>query len=72
VTDGGEEILRAGDRAAFRAGDSDGHHLQNRSQVRARVLEIGSANLRDDEAQYPDFDLHATVSGYFRKDGTPH
>jgi len=68
---GGEEILRAGDCAAFRAGDSDGH-LQNRSQVRARVLEIGSANLRDDEAQYPDFDLHATASGYFRKDGTPY
>jgi uncharacterized cupin superfamily protein len=53
VGDGrGEEILRAGDSAAFRAGDSNGHHLQNRSQVRARVLKIGSANLRDDEAQY--------------------
>jgi uncharacterized cupin superfamily protein len=32
VTDGGEEILRAGDCAAFRAGDSDGHHLQIRCE----------------------------------------
>ena len=72
VADGGEEILRAGDCAAFRAGDTDGHHLQNRSKALARVLEIGSANLRDDEVYYPDIDLHATASGYFRKDGTPY
>jgi uncharacterized cupin superfamily protein len=72
VADGGEEILSAGDCAAFRAGDTDGHHLQNRSKARARVLEIGSANLRDDEVYYPDIDLHATASGYFRKDGTPY
>ena len=28
VTDGGDEVLRAGDCAAFRAGDPDGHHLE--------------------------------------------
>ncbi len=72
VTEAGEEILRAGDCAAFRPGDADGHHLQNRTVARARVLEIGSANLRDDEAHYPDVDLHATAAGYFRKDGTPY
>jgi len=27
VTDAGEEILRPGDCAAFKAGDPDGHHL---------------------------------------------
>ena len=31
VTDAGEEILKAGDCAGFKAGDKDGHHLQNRS-----------------------------------------
>jgi uncharacterized cupin superfamily protein len=56
AADGGEEILRAGDCAAFRAGNADGHHLQNRSKARARLLEIGSANLRDDEVCYPDID----------------
>ena len=70
VTEGSEETLRAGDCAGFLAGDPDGHHLQNRSDIRARVLEIGSANPRDDEADYPDIDLHSTASGYFRKDGT--
>jgi uncharacterized cupin superfamily protein len=72
VTEGGEEILHAGDCAAFLPGDADGHHLQNRSGARARVLEIGSANPRNDETTYPDVDLQATASGYFHKDGTPY
>jgi uncharacterized cupin superfamily protein len=71
VTDAGEEILRAGECAAFRAGHpEDAHHLQNRGSAPAHVLEVGPANLRDDEAHYPDVDLHATVAGYFRKDGS--
>ena len=72
VTEGGEEILCAGDCAAFLPGDPDGHHLQNRSGAPARVLEIGSAYLPEDETCYPDVDLKATSSGYFRKDGTPY
>jgi len=72
VTEGGEEILRAGDCAAFLPGDPDGHHLQNRSDIQARVLEIGSANMRSDRSYYPDVDLEASASGYFHKDGTPY
>jgi uncharacterized cupin superfamily protein len=72
VTEGGEEILRVGDCAGFLPGDRDGHHLQNRSGARARVLEVGSANLRNDEAHYPDIDLRSGASGYFRRDGTPY
>src|SRR5450432_4118261 len=49
VTEGSEEILRAGDCAGFLPGDADGHHLQNRSAACARVLEIGSANMPGDE-----------------------
>lgn len=72
VTEGSEEILHAGECAAFLAGDPDGHHLQNRSDYSAKVLEIGSPNLPSDEVDYPDVDLRATLSGYFRKDGTPY
>ena len=72
VTERGEETLHAGDCAAFLPGDPDGHHLQNRSGARARVLEIGSANMCSDETIYPDIDLRVIASGYFHKDGTPY
>jgi uncharacterized cupin superfamily protein len=72
VTEGSEEILRAGDCAAFLPGDADGHHLQNRSGAVARVLEIGSANVPGDETTYPDIDLRATAAGYTHSDGTPY
>jgi uncharacterized cupin superfamily protein len=71
VTDGGEELLVSGDCAGFKAGDPDGHHLQNRSQREAVVLEIGT-NQDDDRAEYPDIDLRALPSGYVRKDGRPY
>ena len=70
VTEGSEELLRAGDCAGFLPGDRDGHHLQNRSDAPARVLEIGSSGPPDDETHYPDIDLRANESGYFRRDGT--
>jgi uncharacterized cupin superfamily protein len=44
VTDSGEDILRPGDCAAFKAGDPDGHHLINRSNADAVVLEVGNAD----------------------------
>ena len=40
TTDAGEETLRAGDAAGFKAGIPDGHHLQNRSTSEALVLEV--------------------------------
>src|SRR5213080_3399902 len=42
-TDAGEERLVAGDCAGFRANDPDGHHLQNRSDREAVVLEVGTS-----------------------------
>ena len=75
VSDAGEEVLRAGDCAGFRAGDKDGHHLQNRSDALAVVLEIGTRT-KPDPAEYPDIDLVATGTDgpgeYTRKDGTPY
>lgn len=72
VTEAGEEILHGGDCAAFLPGNGNGHHLQNRSGAPARVLEIGSAHLPQDETFYPDIDMKATSSGYFHTDGTPY
>jgi len=68
VTDGAEEVLRAGDCAGFKAGVEDGHHLQNRSTSEALILEIGSRH-PDDVAEYPDIDLRWSPSGKTHKDG---
>ena len=58
VTGGGEQTLRAGMAAGFRAGAADGHHLQNRSPAPAVYLEVGD-RLPGDEVCYPDVDLAA-------------
>lgn len=73
VTDSGREVLRAGDCAGFKAGNRDGHHLQNGSQRDALVLEIGSRN-KEDEGEYPDIDLRFLKgdAGYAHRDGTPY
>jgi uncharacterized cupin superfamily protein len=71
ITDAGEETLRAGDCAAFRSGDPDGHHLVNKSNRPARVLEIGST-VPEDRCTYPDIDMIADASGYTHRDGTPY
>jgi len=78
VTDAGEELLQAGDCAGFKAGDRNGHHLQNRSTRPARLLVIGSRDDQD-EGEYPDIDMKFTAgrysgrgSGFAHKDGTPY
>jgi uncharacterized cupin superfamily protein len=74
VTNAGEETLRAGDCAGFRAGEEDGHHLQNRTASVAVYLEIGARNPEGDEVFYPDIDLHALKgrAGYVHRDGLPY
>lgn len=74
VTDVGEEALQAGDSAGFKAGQADGHHLQNRSNREAVVLEVGTRWPEDDEAYYSDMDLHAIKgrAGYVHRDGAPY
>ena len=42
ITNSGKEILHAGDCAGFKAGVSNVHHLQNRSDQVAIILEMGS------------------------------
>jgi uncharacterized cupin superfamily protein len=72
VTDAGEELLRAGDCAAFRAGDADGHHVINRSDRDATLLEVGNRDPAD-RTVYSDIDMVAEPLEeiFRRKDGTP-
>jgi len=73
VTQAGEEVLRPGDCAGFKAGVADGHHLQNRGSSEAIILEIGSRRPDGDNVDYPDIDLR--ISGgrdYRHKDGVPY
>jgi uncharacterized cupin superfamily protein len=71
VSDAGEETLRAGDCAGFKAGLRDGHHLQNRTDKDAVALEIGSRKA-EDEGEYSDIDMRFGPEGYFHKDGKPY
>ena len=67
VSDAGEELLRPGDCAGFKAGIKDGsHHLQNLSSRDAVVLEVGSRRVAEDEGEYPDTTLRSS-----RGRGTP-
>ncbi|HSC17669.1 MAG TPA: cupin domain-containing protein [Rhizomicrobium sp.] len=71
VTDNGEEILRAGDGAAFPKGDANGHHLINKSNAAAVCLEIGTRS-GEDFCRYPDVDMQidSKVGKFAHRDGT--
>lgn len=75
VTDDGEETLTAGDAAGFKAGDTDGHSFQNRSNGEVLILEIGS-RFTEDVGYYSDIDMVAHADGkpaiYTQRDGTPY
>jgi uncharacterized cupin superfamily protein len=76
VTDDGEELLRAGEAAGFKAGVANGHTLQNRSGADAVVLEIGTRAPATDATTYPGIDLVAPAGGkparFTHRDGTPY
>ena len=74
VTDEGERSLRAGDCAGFPAGVANGHHLQNRSDKDAVLLEVGSRRPEADGCDYPDIDLVLAdgATAYSHRDGTPY
>jgi uncharacterized cupin superfamily protein len=74
VTDEGEQVLRPGDCAGFPAGVPNGHHIQNRSDAEAVLLEVGSRREAEDGCDYPDVDMVARPgeAGFRRRDGTAY
>ena len=74
TTDSGEEMLRAGDCAGFKAGVADGHYLRNDSTREAVVLEVGSRRTGQDDCTYPGIDLKllGKLGKFSHADGTPY
>ena len=74
VDDAGEHILKAGDCAGFKAGVANGHHIQNRSDREAVLLEVGSRRPGEDGCDYPDIDMISDpeTDAYLHRDGTPY
>ncbi|MDE2789864.1 MAG: cupin domain-containing protein [Paracoccaceae bacterium] len=75
VTESGETELEPGMCAGFRTGD-EAHHVVNRTEQDAVILEIGDRTTGD-EVRYPREDLCAVMGedGKWRfahKDGTPY
>lgn len=74
VTDAGDEVMRAGDSAGFKAGARDGHMLQNRSDRPARILIVGSRD-NEDWGEYSDIDMkflpgrYSGAGGFAKKNG---
>ncbi|MCP4934641.1 MAG: cupin domain-containing protein [bacterium] len=58
IIDEGESLLKAGDIAGFPAGQSNGHHLVNKSTAIAKVFEVGT-RCQADVVDYPDVDMTA-------------
>ncbi|MEA3015285.1 MAG: hypothetical protein QOI38_7 [Sphingomonadales bacterium] len=71
VDDGGEQVLRAGDCAAFPKNDGNGHHLQNRGAADCIFIVVGAGEQAGGD--YPDIDMRFTPEGtYVHKDGRPY
>lgn len=56
-----ETVLRAGDAAAWRAGDPVGHRLENRSDADALDLVVGTRSMAD-VVHYTDAGLTLTIT----------
>lgn len=69
-----ETLLRAGDAAGWKAGQSTAHCLENRSEADAVMLVVGTRT-QEDIVHYPDHDvvLHNLKTGsvFTRSDGAP-
>ena len=73
MTNAGAEVLHAGDCAGFKAGDEDGHHLQNRSNADVTFIEMGT-RISGDGTHYSDIDMMIPPDAkqYCHRDGTPY
>jgi len=75
VEDDGEHVITEGMAVGWKAGDSNAHHLINRSTEPAFYLIIGT-RADSDTCHYPDIDLHYSRQNgerqFTHKDGTPY
>lgn len=76
VTDAGDTPLAPGMCAGFRAGETNAHHLVNRTDRDVLYLEMGERT-RPEVVTYPDDDIHGAHDAegrwrYTHKDGTPY
>lgn len=75
IEDEGETVLRPGNCAAWPKGDTNGHHLVNRSDSDCSFIAIGGQRVGDARAGggYSDIDMLFTGDGrYTRKDGSAY
>ena len=73
-TNSGAQTLGAGMCAGFPAGTGDAHRFVNRSTADVLLLVVGDKS-PNDEATYPDIDMHAKLGAdgkysFTRKDGS--
>lgn len=76
VTDAGRTSMRANMCVGFKAGNPDGHHLINESELDATFLVVGSRS-KNDNVHYPDDDIQwlQNAEGKWiaaRKDGSAY
>jgi uncharacterized cupin superfamily protein len=73
--DGGETVLKPGDAAGWKAGDTNGHCLINRSSRDAFYLEVGT-RLKSEHVTYSDIDMiferDEKSMAYRHKSGEPY
>src|SRR5205085_4302221 len=74
VENDGDHLLKAGDAIGWKAGEANGHCLQNRGDRVAGYLEVGARRPETDACDYPDIDMVARPgeSVYRRRDGAPY
>lgn len=70
IEDDGETVVRAGDVVAWPAGETNGHHLQNRGDTDCIFVVASGGDYDLDSGSYSDIDMQFTPAGYFHKDGT--
>ncbi len=71
LTDNGEELMRPGDMAAFKAGVANGHLLRNDSKETVVYLEVGNRD-NNDAVLYPDIDLELRPAGDGKREFRRH
>ncbi|MDQ7071775.1 MAG: cupin domain-containing protein [Rhodobacterales bacterium] len=75
VEDGGETTLTEGDAVGWKAGETNAHHLINRTETPVYYIIVGT-RAENDTVTYPDIDLHYTRADgtrqFTHKDGTPY